>query len=88
MAVKIKVLILSMAIDIQNKKLELIQWLSTLEDKAIIEKIMALRESEREDWWNKISESEQKSLEKGIEDADQGKLSSHAQARKLYGKWL
>ncbi|WP_107821871.1 hypothetical protein [Mangrovibacterium marinum] len=77
-----------MAIDIQNKKIELIQWLSTLEDAAIIDKIMALRDDERNDWWNKISEEEQESIETGIRDADQGKLNSHTQVRKNYEKWL
>jgi hypothetical protein len=33
-----------------NQKLELIQWLSTIEDAEIIEKIMDLREKENKDW--------------------------------------
>ena len=44
-------------INILNKKLELIQWLSTIEDSTIIEKIMDLRKKESKDWWNSISES-------------------------------
>lgn len=53
--------------NIQNKKLELIQWLSTFNDISIIEKIMELREREKSDWWNEISEAEKKSIEKGID---------------------
>lgn len=77
-----------MDIDIQNKKIELIQWLSTLNDKSIIEKIMKLRESERTDWWNEISKEEKNSIEMGIRDANSGKLKSHLEAKKLYEKWL
>ena len=77
-----------MAINIQNKKMELIQWLSTLNYEAIIEKIMKLRESEKTDWWGEISEKEIKSIEEGIKDADSGKLKSHSEARKSYEKWL
>ena len=32
------------------KKMELIQWLSTIEDTTIIEKIMDLRKKESKDW--------------------------------------
>ena len=77
-----------MGIDIQSKKIELIQWLSTLNDESIIEKIMKLRESEKTDWWKEISKEERKSIEKGIQDADSGKLKSHIEAKKLYEKWL
>ena len=77
-----------MDINIQNKKIELIQWLSTLNDESIIEKIMRLRENEKTDWWKEISKEERKSIEKGIQDADSGKLNSHSEAKKLYEKWL
>ena len=75
-------------LNLQNKKLELIQWLSTIEDSSIIEKIMDLRKKESSDWWNSISESERKSIENGLKDVESGKLSSHSNARKLYEKWL
>ncbi|NJB81927.1 hypothetical protein [Wenyingzhuangia aestuarii] len=74
--------------NIQNTKIELIQWLTTLNDKSLIEKILELRKSETADWWNEISESEKKSIEKGIIDADNGNLNSHSEARKVYEKWL
>ena len=77
-----------MKINIQNKKIELIQWLSTLNDESIIEKLMKLRESEKADWWREISKEEKNSIEKGIKDADSGKLKSHSEAKKLYEKWL
>ena len=74
--------------NILNKKLELIQWLSTIEDPSIIEKINELRKKESSDWWNSISENERKSIELGLKDAASGKLNSHSTARKLYEKWL
>ncbi|WZL88510.1 hypothetical protein VS868_12990 [Salinimicrobium sp. 3283s] len=74
--------------EIQNKKIELIQWLSTLDDELIIEKIMKLRKKEKTDWWNEVSKEEKASVQKGIEDADSGNLESQSEARKLYEKWL
>lgn len=75
-----------MEINLQNKKIELIQWLTTLEDEEIIQKILDLRRSD--EWWNEISEAEKKSIEKGISDANSGKLNTHDKAIEIYGKWL
>ena len=77
-----------MDINIQNKKIELIQWLSTLNDESIIEKIMKLRENEKVDWWDEISKEEKKSIENGLKDAASGNMDSHSNVRKLYDKWL
>jgi len=79
---------MNLELNMQNKKLELIQWLSTLEDSSIIEKIIELRKSENKDWWNSISEDEKQSIERGLEDVESGKLNPHSTARKLYEKWL
>ena len=75
-------------LNIQNKKIELIQWLSTLEDITILNKITDLRKQESKDWWLSISETEKNSIEKGLADAENGRLNSHSMARKLYDKWL
>ena len=77
-----------MDINLQNKKIELIQWLSTINDVSLIEKLVKLREKEKSDWWNEISAAEKESIEKGLLDADNRKLTSHSTARKVYEKWL
>lgn len=77
-----------MEIDIQNAKIDLIQWLTTLEDSSLIQKIIELRKNETKDWWNEISEAERKSVESGIADAENGKTKPNAEAKKIYGKWL
>lgn len=73
---------------IQDKKIELIQWLATVDDPSVLDRIMELREKEKADWWKELSEEEKKSIEKGIEEANSGKLESHSEARKLYERWL
>ena len=75
-------------LNILNQKLELIQWLSTIEDSSIIDKIMILRKKESKDWWNTISEAEKESIELGLKDVETGKLNSHSKVRELYEKWL
>jgi hypothetical protein len=77
-----------MDVNLQNKKIELIQWLSTLNDKVLINKLMKFREKEKTDWWEEISDIEKESIEEGIQDANNGKLTSHSNAKKIYEKWL
>lgn len=77
-----------MDINLQNKKIELIQWISALDDQSLIDKLMKLRKKEKTDWWNNISSDEQESIEKGIRDADNGNLTSHSNVKKIYEEWL
>lgn len=74
---------------IQNKKLEIIQWLSTVEDLGVLEKISDIISHEKKkDWWYEISDQEKKSIKNGLEDAEAGKLNPHSNAREIYGKYL
>jgi hypothetical protein len=76
-------------ITIQTKKIELIQWLSTIEDLSLLDKIQDLMRSEKkQDWWLSMSAAERNSIELGIDDADNGRLNSHSKAQGIYGKWL
>lgn len=76
-------------LQVQNKKLELIQYLSTIEDLTILEKISDLITLEnKKDWWNEISDAEKNSIEKGIAQSDAGKLDPHSKAREIYEKHL
>lgn len=77
-----------MDINILDKKIELIQWLSTLEDQSTIEQLIKFRKEKTKDWWDSISNEEKASIEKGIEEADAGNLKDHSEARRLYDKWL
>lgn len=73
---------------ISNKKIELIQWLSTLEDQSIIEKLLQFKKEESKDWWNSISDEEKSSIEKGIAEANDDNVKPHNIAQKIYEKWL
>jgi hypothetical protein len=74
-------------LQIQNKKLELIQWLSTIEDLNFLEKISEFISREnKKDWADLITYAERQSIEKGIKQADAGKLNPHSKARAIYGK--
>ena len=73
---------------ILTQKIELIQWLSSIEDKGIIERLLQFRKSQTKDWWENIEDEEKNSIQLGVKDADNNKLNPHSSARKLYEKWL
>ncbi|MCO5230708.1 MAG: hypothetical protein M9958_06090 [Chitinophagales bacterium] len=71
-------------LQIQNKKIELIQRVSVIEDLSFLEKISDLisRESKK-DWSDEISAAEKKSIKEGIAQANAGKLNPHSKAREI-----
>ena len=75
-----------MDLGIQDKKIALIQWLSSIEDNAVIEKLIDIRNKEESDWWDDTSEKA--SIKSGLLDAENGKIKPHSEAKKLYEKWL
>ncbi|MBK9153027.1 MAG: hypothetical protein IPM25_02200 [Chloracidobacterium sp.] len=74
--------------NIQERKIELIQWLSLIEDDSVIDKVAKVRDESVADWWDDISEAEKGSIAAGIADADAGSLKPHTDARAKYEKWL
>jgi predicted transcriptional regulator len=77
-----------METNLQERKVELIQWISVIEDEAVLEKIADVRNQITADWWNEISAAEKESIDRGLAEADAGKLSPHTTARSIYEKWL
>jgi len=74
--------------NIQERKLELIQWLSVIDDVSLLDKLSELKEQSTRDWWDEISDAEKESISKGIGDADAGRLRPHSEARAIYEKRL
>jgi hypothetical protein len=56
-------------VDIQAKKLDLIQWLTQLNDERLIRKIEALQ-AEDIDFWNELSEQQKQEIKRGIAELD------------------
>lgn len=73
---------------IDSKKLALIEWISRINDFAVIDKLVELKEKEIASDTFLISENEQNSIDLGIEDANNGKLTAHSEVKKIYEKWL
>lgn len=75
--------------NLDKEKKILIDWINKLNDEYIIERIKMLKDNLKEtDWWKEISDEEKASIERGLEDVQQGRISSHEKVKKNYEKWL
>lgn len=69
--------------NLQAKKLELVQLILNTEKKAVLEKVEALLKNEKDaDWWDEISEAERRAIEEGIAEADREELIPHEEVMK------
>ncbi len=67
---------------------EVKKYIDTADEKTI-KMIHAMLEVEQEnDWWDDLGDEAQKSIERGLKDADAGKTSPHETVMKKYRKWL
>ncbi|MCE2769690.1 MAG: hypothetical protein LW711_06835 [Saprospiraceae bacterium] len=66
--------------ELNKKKLDLIDWINQLSDKNTIELLDNLKSaSSKDDWWDELSDNEQKKLQNGMNDIKKGNVISSAQ---------
>lgn len=69
--------------DIQAKKLDLIQWLIQLNDEVLLRKIEALQ-AEDVDFWDTLTEQQKEEIKKGIAELESGHKYSYDQVMSNY----
>ena len=69
------------------KKLDIIGWITNLNDEDILDKIESLRKQE-DDWWDAIGEDEKTEILEGLSQLDRGESVAHEQVMAKYKKWL
>jgi hypothetical protein len=76
--------------NIQTEKLDLIEWISRLNDTSIIDKLRTIKNdySKSKDWWDTLNKEEIDSINRGLRDFEEDKVHSHDSALKLYEKYL
>jgi len=76
-------------LNLEKEKLEIIKWVTELQDDSAIEKLRMLRNNPKKtDWWDEVSDEEKNAVDKGLEDIKAGRVKPHKEAKKLYEKWL
>jgi predicted transcriptional regulator len=76
--------------NVTAQKLDIIHWVTELTDHATLGLLGGIKErsTHRQDWWNMLSVEEQASIEQGLTDAVNGKLTPHSEVKKRYERWL
>lgn len=74
--------------DLQTKKLDLIKWITEVNEPSVIQKIIELKQEQQSDWWDTISEDERLEIEEGLRQADNGEVFTHDEVMAEYKKWL
>ncbi len=72
--------------DIQGEKLKLIEWLQSLTDQSIIEKLKLFKGNllDKTDWGETLSEEEIKLIDEGLKDIKEGRTKPHSEVMKKY----
>jgi len=72
-------------------KVDIIQWIAGLEDKSTLRQLRKIKEQsdvKHQDWIDSISIKERESVQRGLDDSANGRVTPHSEVRKKYEKWL
>jgi len=68
-------------------KLELIEWLTHLNDDDTITYLKIVKDSSEKgsDWWQELTDEQKAGIERGLQDIDAGRVTPHDQVKDKYG---
>ncbi len=68
-------------------KLELIEWLTKLNDNDTLDFLKIVKESRKvnQDWWFDLTNEQKRGIEQGLSDIDSGKVTPHSEIANKYG---
>jgi hypothetical protein len=68
-------------------KLELIEWLTKLDDMDTINYLKVVKDSssDKKDWWQNLSEDQKQGIMRGLQDIEAGRVMDHEEVKKRYG---
>jgi hypothetical protein len=73
--------------NIQAEKLNLLQTIMNTDDEGLIMDVKAFLSGRKADWFDELSDEQQKDVMEGLAEADRGETVPHAEVVKLFGKW-
>jgi len=68
-------------------KLELIEWLTKLDDDDTLDFLKIVKESREvsQDWWYDLTHEQKLGIERGLKDIDSGNVTPHSEITSKYG---
>lgn len=67
-------------------KIELIEWLTKLEDKKLLSSLIQFKQAEESDWADSLTNEQIQSLERGLSDINAGRALAGKDMWKRYGR--
>jgi predicted transcriptional regulator len=74
--------------EIASIKKQVKKYIDTADEKVVKMVFAMLEVDAQKDWWEDLGKEEKTSIQKGLKDAEDGKVVSHKEAMKKYKKWL
>lgn len=76
--------------NLQNEKLDLIEWIIALNDNSIVDKLIQIKDeySKSMDWFDDLEKEELESINRGLKDFEEGRIHSHDSVKKIYESYL
>ena len=66
--------------NLENRKLNLINWISSLQEEEILNKVEKIQK-EKADWWDKVSKEDEIAINEGLGQLEQNEFLTHDQVR-------
>ena len=73
--------------DLQTEKLEILQTIINSDDETLINDVKSFLYDRKKDWFDELTDDQQKDVFEGIAEADRGETIPHAEVVKLFSKW-
>ena len=73
--------------NIQTEKLNILQTIMASNDEGFIMDIKAFLSNRKTDWFDELTEDQQRDIFEGLAEANRGETVPHSEAVKLFGKW-
>ena len=74
--------------NIYAEKIKLIEWITQINDTAVLDKLIEFQRKNHKDWWDDLNEHEKNEKNLGLNDLEGGNSVDHSEARKLYERYL
>lgn len=66
--------------NLETRKINLINWLSSVQEEDILEKVEKIQK-EKSDWWDTIDSEDKKAINEGLDQLDKGEYLTRSQVR-------
>ena len=72
--------------NIESLKIELLKMIIDTENPTVLEKIMKIFQSEKQDFWSTLSKDNQEDIKEGVSELDKGESYSYEEVIKKHRK--